>query len=159
MLWHLCVLTHTHSHTHSHTHIYFIHKKTTHSYNHIYIIHKNKTNATKTKIPQVFCCCCCCYFGCSNVLCSSLDSTGCRGEVRGVWSLRHEQGCVGASALGWLVVRGPVLQASMARLKHLTSQGPGEGGGEREGLKEAFESKASLPLSPLAPSPRRLGAA
>jgi len=26
---------------------------------------------------------------------------------------------------GWLVVRGPELQASMARLKHLLSQGPG----------------------------------
>lgn len=50
-------------------------------------------------------------------------------------SLRHEQIYIEARVSGWLVVRGPGLQASMARLKHLTSQGPAEGGGgEREGL-------------------------
>lgn len=42
---------------------------------------------------------------------------------------------VEARVSGWLVVRGPGLQDSMARLKHLTSQGSEEGGGgEREGL-------------------------
>jgi hypothetical protein len=40
---------------------------------------------------------------------------------------------------GWLVVRGLGLQASMAHLKRLTSQGPEKGGGgERKGLQETF---------------------
>lgn len=40
-------------------------------------------------------------------------------------SLRHEQGYVEARVSDWLVVRGHGFQASMARLKHLLSQGPG----------------------------------
>lgn len=51
----------------------------------------------------------------------------------------------------------------MSRLKHLTSQGPGEEGGEA--CRSTLRSKASqaaqslLPMSQLALCPRRLGAA
>lgn len=48
--------------------------------------------------------------------------------------LLHEQGYVEVRVPGWLVARGPGLQASMAMLKHLTSQGSGEERDEREGL-------------------------